>query len=100
MERLAVSKREFGEFGGVNAAVEVATTFTGAWGHNLRLVKCPKFENARNVRCKADSTDPTHLVGAVLKADTLPEIFAGKIGPQGGLDSSSPATCDNGLRSW
>nr|BAU71133.1 methionine-gamma-lyase [Parachlorella kessleri] len=29
MERLAASKREFGEFGGVNAAVEVATTFTG-----------------------------------------------------------------------
>ncbi|KAI3426324.1 hypothetical protein D9Q98_008697 [Chlorella vulgaris] len=46
--RLAAAARTFGEFGGVNAGIEVSTTFT------------------------------------VLHADTLPEIFAGEKGPNGG----------------
>ncbi len=29
-QRLAIERKEFGEFGGVNASVEVSTTFTGA----------------------------------------------------------------------
>ena len=29
VERLALSKKEFGEWGGVNAAIEASTTFTG-----------------------------------------------------------------------
>lgn len=30
LDRLNAGKREFGEFGGVNASVEISTTFTGA----------------------------------------------------------------------
>ncbi|KAK9803877.1 hypothetical protein WJX72_001286 [[Myrmecia] bisecta] len=47
-ESFADLKREFGEYGGVNASVEVSTTFT------------------------------------VLRADTMPDIFSGKLNPDNG----------------
>jgi hypothetical protein len=30
-ERLANARKDFGEWGGVNASIEVSTTFTGKW---------------------------------------------------------------------
>lgn len=35
-ERLAVSRREFGEWGGVNSSTEISTTFTGAFKGTYR----------------------------------------------------------------
>lgn len=95
--RLAASRKEFGEYGGVNAAIECSTTFTGEeegrgvgrlparphklcqrplafWGPAMAPV--PHFLNPPPV--------PAAHAAAVMHADTLPQIFAGEIGPSGG----------------
>lgn len=67
--------RDFGEFGGVNASVEVSTTFTGALQAGVNANCC--------CRLLAQSR-PRALCVTVLDPKTLPAIFEGELGPEKG----------------
>lgn len=75
MERLASSKREFGEFGGCNASIEVSEP------HNKDTLLQFQFPSLLNHRSSHTQVSTTFTV---LHAATLPDIFAGIQGPQEG----------------
>lgn len=96
--RLAAFERQFGEYGGVNASVEVSTTFTGAgkcFCAGLEPWLLRGWWRCSSLRTPA--AWPWHVVPgtthgppcclppcpalAVLEADTLPQIFTGQKGP-------------------
>ena len=90
--RLAAFERQFGEYGGVNASIEVSTTFTGelyaAWAalwHGCPA-KQPPMHPVLPGGHDPSSQPPMHPSPtgprlAVLEADTLPQFFTGQKGP-------------------
>jgi hypothetical protein len=107
-QRLAIERKEFGEYGGVNASVEVSTTFTGAnqWLRwllptdvlttlSMRSVDKTslriRVHNACKLLCKGFSyaLGPSkhayeRFSAAVMTAATMPAIFTGDVGPDKG----------------
>lgn len=106
-QRLAIERKEFGEYGGVNASVEVSTTFTGAngsvdcclptsWRRYQRAVSMkrafgPLFTMLASCCVRAfrmhrvlPSMPDEGFVAAVMTAATMPAIFTGDVGPDKG----------------
>ncbi len=88
---MANARREFGEFGGVNASVETSTTFTGVdESTKTSAEQLAEQSSFLYTICQPAVTGHTpHFqvyayACAVMRAETLPAIFGGEVGPDSG----------------